>query len=229
MSIRLELVVALKYIIIRVFFYFNSLAMKRLFWTLLSVVCISACDNITTDDELRLLNEDNYGEVIISSSDLDGTWKMTRERVSVENGILKPMGVDNSLPYFGDCIVYQEFDRGDLDAGYSHYRFYGLQPDDVYCEYVIDKDVSSAVFTFDKKSRKGVHVGLDNHDGNLLLLKSDSSQVSLLLQAENDYYEVITLTKEDDQQVIDKLKSWEMRDINQMWEDCRKYWEENGK
>lgn len=203
--------------------------MKRFVLSILSCVCLSACDNITTDNDLKLLNDDNYGEVIISSSDLDGMWRMTRERVSVENGIIKHMEVNNSLPYYGDCIVYQEFDRGDLDAGYSHYRFYGLQPDDVYCEYVIDKDVSSTVFTFDKKSRKGVHMGFDSHDGNLLLLKSNSSQVCLLLEAESDYYEVITLTKEDDQMVIDKLKSWEKRDINQMWEDCRKYWEENGK
>ena len=38
----------------------------------------------------------------------------------------------------------------------------------------------------------------------------------------------MTLRKEEDQQLIDKLKTWENRNQTQMWEDCRKYWDERG-
>lgn len=203
--------------------------MKRCYIAVLCCAILGACNVLETDEDLKLINEDNYGEALISSSDMDGVWMSVRQNVLIENGEIKPdYSYANSLPYFGELTTYLEFDNGDLCARYFHYRFYEPKTDEVYCEYVVDYDVSSTFFTFDKKKRKGECKGLDETEGTLLLLESNPSEVRLLLlEAEGDH-EVMTLRKEEDQQLIDKLKTWENRNQTQMWEDCRKYWDERG-
>ena len=131
------------------------------------------------------------------------------------------------MMYGGSSVSFLELQQGEVKSHYHLIRFYRPFEFEIpEVEYVIDKSVSSAKIDFDKKTRKGTIASLDGLNGELTLLESNSSRVELLLSAPNGYYYLIYLIKYDDPQLLNKLRTWEFRDIDQMWEDAEKKWEE---
>ena len=198
--------------------------MKKVFACCILVLTLIACEKA---GGRRLLNKDYYKQCEISSSDMDGLWYLGYDEVEIQSGEMEIIDLVGEMMYGGSSVSFLELQQGEVKSHYHHIRFYRpfeLEIPEV--EYVIDKSVSSAKIDFDKKTRKGTIASLDGLNGELTLLESNSSRVELLLSAPNGYYYLIYLIKYDDPQLLNKLRTWEFRDIDQMWEDAEKKWEE---
>lgn len=71
--------------------------MKRCYIAVLCCAILGACNVLETDEDLKLINEDNYGEALISSSDMDGVWMSVRQNVLIENGEIKPESIHSRI------------------------------------------------------------------------------------------------------------------------------------
>lgn len=198
--------------------------MKKVFVFCGLVLMLIACEKA---GDQRLLNKDYYKQCEISSSDMDGLWYLGYSEVEIQSGEMEIIDLCGEMMYCGSSVSYLELQQGEVKSHYHHICFYRPFEFEIpEVEYVIDKSVSSAKIDFDKKTRKGTIASLDGLNGELTLLESNSSRVELLLSAPNGDYYLIYLIKYDDPQLLNKLRTWEFRDIDQMWEDAEKKWEE---
>lgn len=198
--------------------------MKKLLLVASLLIMLIACEKA---GGRRLLNKDYYKQCEISSSDMDGLWYLGYDEVEIQSGEMEIIHLVGEMRYCGSSVSYLELQQGEVKSHYHHICFYRPFEFEIpEVEYVIDKSVSSAKIDFDKKTRKGTIVSLDGLNGELTLLESNSSRVELLLSAPNGDYYLIYLIKYDDPQLLNKLRTWEFRDIDQMWEDAEKKWEE---
>lgn len=198
--------------------------MKKLLLVASLLIMLIACEKA---GGRRLLNKDYYKQCEMSSSDMDGLWYLGYDEVEIQSGEMEIIDLVGEMMYGGSSVSYLELQQGEVKSHYHHicfYRPFELEIPEV--EYVIDKSVSSAKIDFDRKTREGTIASLDGLNGELTLLESSSSRVELLLSAPNGDYYLIYLIKYDDPQLLNKLRTWEFRDIDQMWEDAEKKWEE---
>lgn len=198
--------------------------MKR-FYFFLTIAVISAvsCNKMWFGE---VLDDDNFGKAELSVNEMDGIWRINKRSATIVNGVIEDHVLLDAVPG-RNTTNYLEFNETGLVADYTHYIFYdaGSEEECVLCEYVIDNKATDITFDFDKNSRKGKCHNMNSvADGDLVVLESDNTTVRLLLLDYNENADdrIIILTKINDDELVNKLKTWPHRDYDKMLDEVEK-------
>ena len=185
----------------------------------LMILGVCACERISDNDLRNFVDKKYFKKTEISSSDLNGLWRITVRYVDVKDGDYKLQAdFGNSLPYPGGVVVhYSEFDDGVVNALYSHYSLYDYsnsKDGEVYYECICDNDVTSVKLSFDKKNRIGACESFNDTSGDFILLESNMSKVQFIVPIAENEGKLVELDYVVNEDLKIKLQNWPNRDVD---------------